>query len=59
MAKYNAKSQFRAMMRWAIKKMFEQNKDISMSLFELKQELQCAWDELVENGDIEIKQQED
>ena len=46
-------------MRWAIKKMFEQNKDISMSLFELKQELQCAWDELVENGDIEIKQQED
>lgn len=40
------------MVAWAIRKMFEKFPNETISLYELKKQLELAWDELVEEGSV-------
>ena len=48
-----AKWSIRKMAKWSIRKMFENYPDETISLKELKTQLEFAWDELVEDEEIE------
>lgn len=54
MSSYKALLQFRKMQIWAIRTMFAQNKDASVSLGDLRKQLDEAWNILVEEGEIII-----
>ena len=53
MSKSKMKEDFRKMAKWSIRKMFEKYPDETISLKELKTQLEFAWDELVEDEEIE------
>lgn len=54
MSKSKMKEDFRKMVRWSIKKMFENSPDDTITLQELQKQLEIAWDELVDDGEIII-----
>lgn len=54
MGSYKALLQFRKMQIWAIRTMFAQNNDASVSLGDLRKQLDEAWNILVEEGEITI-----
>ena len=54
-SKRKAQNEFNRMMVWAINKMFEQNPEVKISLNDLQKELDKAWNELVEEGQIVIE----
>lgn len=54
MSSYKALLQFRKMQIWAIRTMFAHNKDASVSLGDLRKQLDEAWNILVEEGEIII-----
>lgn len=53
MGKYKTKQEAFRLLFWCLKTLF-QKEDASISLGELKIELENAWNDLVENGDIVI-----
>ncbi len=53
MGKYKTKQEAFRLLFWCLKTLF-QKEDASISLGELKKELENAWNDLVENGDIVI-----
>ena len=55
MATYKMKRDIRKMFKWAIMKMFENDSEGVISIYELKHELSRAWEELFEEGKIEDK----
>ena len=54
MSKSKMKEDFRKMVRWSIRKMFENSPDDTITLQELQKQLEIAWDELVDDGEIII-----
>ena len=52
MSKSKMRDDFRKMARWAIMKMFDKNPGGKISIFDLKVELQAAWDDLCDDGEI-------
>ena len=58
MSKSKMKQDFRKMVKWSIRKMFENSPNDTISLKELETQLQFAWDELIEEGDVIIKGEE-
>lgn len=48
------KQDFRKMVMWAIRKMFENNPNDTITLNELKKQLEIAWDDLVDAGEIDL-----
>ena len=58
MSKSKMKEDFRKMAKWSIRKMFENSPNDTISLKELETQLQFAWDELIEEGDVIIQEEE-
>ena len=58
MSKSKMKEDFRKMVKWSIRKMFENSPNDTISLKELETQLQFAWDELIEEGDVIIQEEE-
>ena len=58
MSKSKMKEDFRKMVRWSIKKMFENSPNDIITLQELQKQLGMAWDELVDDGEIQIQGEE-
>ena len=54
MATLKMKQEFRKMVMWAIRKMFENNPTETININDLKKQLEIAWDDLVDAGEIEI-----
>lgn len=55
MATYKMKRDIRNLFKWSIMKMFENDSEGVISIYELKHELSRAWEELFEEGKIEDK----
>ena len=58
MSKSKMKEDFRKMVKWSIRKMFENSPNDTISLKELEAQLEVAWDELIEEGDVIIRGEE-
>lgn len=52
MATYKMKRDIRNLFKWSIMKMFENDSEGVISLYELKHELSFAWEELHEEGKV-------
>lgn len=52
MSKSKIREDFRKLAKWSILKMYDKNPDGTITLRELQKELDAAWQELLDDGEI-------
>lgn len=59
MSRSKMKEDFRKMVKWSIRKMFENSPNDTITLQDLQKQLDLAWDEMVDDGEIFIGKEEE